>query len=479
MKLALTEGAYEARSVIAGAQRCINLYAEKNPDDSPFPFTFYPTPGLKLVATAPNAPAEIRGAYAASNGSQFVVSGANVYTVSASWTWTFIGSISSTAGPVWMVDNTITLLIVDGSPLGWTVDLGTNAFTAITDVNWLGANRVGYVDTYFVTNQPLTNNWYISNSLSASWNALNFAQKTGYNDNLQAIAVMHREVWIFGSLTTEIWYNAGSAGFAYAELPGTFIQQGCAAPNSVAQFDLSLFWLGQNPSGNRIVFKGEGYRAKRISTHAIEAALDSYTTVNDARAFCYMQEGHTFYVLTFPTANATWVYDLSTNLWHQRMWSDPAVGGGGEYNRWRANCQAVFNGANVVGDYANGKLYQLDLATYLDDGNPIVRIRSWPQIVNENKRVMYRMFMADIETGQPLTGSNSDTATVSLRWSDDRGRSWSNAMTQSLGLVGQTRTAVNWNRLGMARGRVFELSWSAPMRTALNGAYIEAIEANS
>lgn len=56
-KVPLITGAYTARSVIAEAQRCINLYIEKNPDeDAVFPFTHYPTPGLEFLASGGGAP---------------------------------------------------------------------------------------------------------------------------------------------------------------------------------------------------------------------------------------------------------------------------------------------------------------------------------------------------------------------------------------------------------------------------------------
>ena len=57
------------------------------------------------------------------------------------------------------------------------------------------------------------------------------------------------------------------------------------------------------------------------------------------------QEGHIFYCLTFPTANATW-YSISSNSIGIRGpgWTS------GNLNRWRPNCFAPFNNQLIVGD---------------------------------------------------------------------------------------------------------------------------------
>jgi len=72
-----------------------------------------------------------------------------------------------------------------------------------------------------------------------------------------------------------------------------------------------------------------------------------------------------------------------------------------------------------------------------------------------------------------------DPPMISLRWSDDRGASWSQPLTQPLGQAGQTEINLQWRRLGMARDRVFELSWSSPVKTALNGAFIDVTPCGS
>ena len=369
-----------------------------------------------------------------------------------------------------MADNGTTLVLVDGTTSGYTIDLATNAFAALVDPtgSFVGADRVRYLDTFFLFNKPGTQFFYTSLSNGVVFDPLYIAGKVGYADNLIALEVMHREIWLVGEKTTEIWFDAGSAAFPFQLVPGAFIQHGCTAKNSVVAQDLAVFWLSKDPQGANIVLMGSNYNVERISTHAIEHQFATYSTVSDAIGYIYQEEGHMFYVLNFPTADATWVYDISQKLWHERVWLD----GNGIEHRHRSNVFAHAYGSYVVGDWQNGNLYALDQNNYTDNGAPIKRVRSFPHTLNELKRIIYRKFIADMQTGAQ-TDPTATAPVLSLRWSDDRGASWSNFITQPLGAVGQFLQNIQFRRLGMSRDRVFELTWSSPVMTALNGAFVD------
>lgn len=411
-RVPLISGAYMARSVIAAAQRSFNLYPEPTPTTSrgastlgePSTVADYPTPGLKLWAVMPEGP--IRGIWqAVGSGQTFVVAGSGVYTILPP---VLIGRI--TAGittPVSMADNGLFLVIVDGTSNGWQVDLSTNTFSQISDPNGMfsGADRVDYLDTYLLFNKPGTPQFYISGSLAVDFDTLDFANKESFSDKLVTLAIAKRELWLFGDRTTEIWYNAGGAtadagagslgSFPFMEVQSVFIDHGICAKYSVATYDNGVFWLTRDRQGQGIVMHGQGYKTERISTYAIEAEIAGYPRIDDAIGFTYQLAGHTFYVLTFPHADKTWAFDITTGLPHEWGWIDS----NGEEHRHRANCFANVNGQQVVGDWENGNLYLLDRDTFTDNGNPIKRVRSFPHILADGKRVFYRQFLADMETG--------------------------------------------------------------------------------
>lgn len=497
MRVPLLSGAYQARSIIAGAQRCINLYPEQAPPRSqqPVPVTHYPTPGTTLLQKSPLVGIS-RQIYRATNGDLFRVVGTDVYYVDANWVHTKLGSISNLTSTVYMADNGLAVVLVDGTTTGYAIDLTTHAFGTIIDPAFLGATRVEYLDTYFVFNQPGTNKFYISLSnvdfalltTGTSFDPLDIAAKTGSPDPIQSIIVVHNELVLGGTITSEVWYNSGSADFTFQRMQGAFIDHGIVAPFSLAKQDVFSFWLSQDREGRGIVVQTVGYSAKRISTHAIEAEIQAYNRIDDAIGYCYQQEGHAFYVITFPTANKSWAYELATGQWHELAWTDA----NGAFNRHRANCCAFAYGKNVVGDWQNGNLYALDPNVFTDNELPIVRLRSFPHLLNDGDRVAYTQFIVDVQVGTLPSGStpgsdfnddfNGDFGPLSestglpilsLRWSDDRGVSYGNAITQVMGEGGNYLAQLSFRRLGMARDRVFEVSWSSPIKTALNGAWVE------
>jgi hypothetical protein len=117
---------------------------------------------------------------------------------------------------------------------------------------------------------------------------------------------------------------------------------------------------------------------------------------DDAIGYCYEQEGHFFYVLNFPTANKTLVYDQASGLWHERQTYNETTNIGG---RDRAICHTYAFGKHIVGDFKNGNLYELDLNTYTDDGALIQGIRAMPHAHDNMDRIYYYEFEVDMEKG--------------------------------------------------------------------------------
>lgn len=484
IEVPLLSGAYQTRGFIAGAQRCVNLYTEINAAQAapagtvsaqtlgPSTTTHYPTPGLTTLVQGPKAP--WRCLYTATNGKLFGVINNMVYFITPAFILQQLGVITVGSAPISMKDNGVTLVIVDGSTNGYTVALSTLAFGTIVDPTgtFVGADRVDIIDGFFVFNSPGLPIWYASLNNELVLNALYFASKSNA-DPLVSIIVMHNEIWLLGTQTSEIWSDVGAANFPFARVAGAFIEHGCAAKYSVCKQDTNVFWLSQDMQGRGIVVMGSDYTAIRISTHAIEESICQYPTISDAIGFVYQYDGHIFYVLTFPSGDATWVYDRTTQLWHELVWSDS----NGTEHRHRANCFAFAYNTLICGDWLNGKLYKIDANAYTDDTAPIIRIRSFPHQLNNMNRAFYTEFVANMECGTEGGLIEGDVAEpqVSLRWSDTRGQSFLSPIHQTLGVGGQYYTMVQFQRLGMARDRVFELSWSAPCFTALNGAFIDII----
>ena len=463
--------AYVARSVNAATNRMVNIFPEVVPEGGKEPAFLQRAPGLNFLQTIGTGP--IRGLWAhQTNGSDFyVVSGTQFYKLTGpTATPTLIGTVAGT-GPVSIADNG-TQIFIAANPNGYIYNEVTNVFGPITDPDFPGAVTVSYLDGYFVFNEPNSQKIWVTQLLDGtSIDPLDFASAEGSPDGVVAILTDHRELWVFGTDTTEVWYNAGLLDFPLARIQGAFNELGCAAPYSVAKMDNQVYWLGKDARGQGIVYKAAGYIGQRVSTHAIEWQMQEYADISDATGYTYQQDGHSFYVLNFPSANTTWVYDVATGAWHER-----ASLTNGEFNRHRASNQMFFNSTTVVGDYENGKIYEFDLNVYADDGAPQKWLRSWralPTGANNLARTIQHSMQLDCETGVGLNTGQGDNPQVMLRWSDDGGHTWSNEHWKSMGRIGRSGFRTIWRRLGATmkiRDRVYEASGTDPVRIYIMGA---------
>lgn len=460
---------YRARSGNLSAQSCVNLYLEKN--ELTGKFCLIGTPGKRRLTTL-GGTGGCRASYVPAKGDAIVVQGNSVFRVHTDWTSTFVGLLSTSSGPVSITDNGTAAVLVDG-PFGYILTLATNTIAMISDPAFYGADKVGYLDNYFVFNKPNTQEFYITLLGTTNFNALDFASAEGAPDNLVSLIVDHRELWLFGSTSTEIFTNTGAADFPIERLSGAFLEHGCAAAHSVAKMDNTVFWLGADDRGSGIIWRAQGYTPARVSTHAMEFAIASYARIDDAVAYTYQQEGHSFYVLNFPTANKTWAFDAASNEWGERSYFDAS----GMTNRDRSNCHMFFNGTHVIGDWNDGRLYALDLDYQFDDTDLIQAIRAAQTISNGGNMQFFHAFQIEMEEGFGLqTGQGTDPQAM-LDWSDDGGHTWSNKVYKSMGKVGQYRRRVRWTRLGRAYDRIYRVTITDPVKRVIIGALLEGASA--
>lgn len=468
MKTPILGQSYVARSPNAADNRMVNLYPEMTQEGKE-PGWLQRAPGLRLLATVGAGP--VRGLWAFANDASvaFVVSGTSLYKIDTAYNVTLLGTVAG-SGPVSMSDNG-TQLFVAADPNGYIYNNNTNVFAPITDPDFPGAKTVGYLDGYFVFTEPDSQRVWITSLLDGtSVDPLDFSSAEGAPDGIVSLIIDHREVWLYGTNSVEVWYNTGASDFPLQRIQGAFNEIGCAATYSVAKLDNGLFWLGADARGRGIVYRANGYNGQRVSTHAVEWHIQSYGDISDAVAYTYQQDGHSFYVLTFPSANKTWVYDVATQAWHER-----ASGNDNQY-RHRSNCQMVFNNEVIVGDYQNGNIYAFDLSVYSDNGAAQKWLRSWRAIpVGQNtlKRTTHHGLQLDCESGVGLATGQGSLPQAMLRWSDDGGNTWSNERWASMGAIGAYSRRVFWRRLGMTlklRDRVYEVSGTDPVKIAIMGA---------
>jgi hypothetical protein len=367
-----------------------------------------------------------------------------------------------------------------------------------TDGAFSGADVVDVVDNYFVYNRPQTQQWGSSNPLSPISSSLAFSSKDGAPDNLISMIVDHREVYLLGEASSEVWVDSGLFPFAFQRIPGTSTQHGIAAKFSVARLGNSFAYLSKNIRGDGQIMMMNGYIPTRISNHAVENSIEG-AEIGDARAWTYLIEGHEVYVISFPTLDLTWAYDIASGMWHKWLWVDS----NNIFHRHRGNCHSHFANMSLVGDWENGQIYMLDPNVYTDNGGEIRRVRRAPHLVSDFQRQFFSelqiLFQPGVGLSGKIIGSTSPTNGVAgvgvagfaiagqadiatqgadpqamLRWSNDGGSTWSNEHWVSIGVQGRYKNRAIWRRLGQARDRVYEVVVTDPIKAVIVAANLKA-----
>lgn len=458
--------AYEAASITQDDQACINWYPEvdilkvaKEGESERGVTALYPTPGLETLVTLTGG--EVRGMHVVPGGQTiYAVCGQNLYSIDSSFTATLISSAIAGTGPVWIADNGSSIYITVGTTR-YAYTWGTSTFQTLTDGAFTGGSSCDEVDNYIVYSRPNSNQWGCTDVGLVTSGALNVGSKIGASDYIVAIVADHRNVLIIGERTSEKWINTGTFPFPFQIIPGSSMQHGCIAPASIARLGEGVAFLAQDDRGVATVVQwGATLQSpQRLSTYAIENAIQQYSTTSDAIAYSYAQAGHEFYVLSFPTADVTWVYDISTQMWHRRAWRDT----NNIYHRHRTQCAVSFNGDVIAGDWQNGKIYRLSQTTYTDAGDILPCVRRCKHITKDLDRVFYESLQIQFQPGVGLQSGQGSDPECLLRWSNDGGFTWSNDHVLKLGQVGQYKRRAIKRRLGYARDRVFEIEVTDPV----------------
>lgn len=454
---------YVSKSLPLSSERTVNVYAEREPPDAKSQVAIFGVPGLTLFATCGTGP--VRG-FCTMGGLLYVVSGQLLYSVASNGTSTVLGGSVTGNDVVCMVSNGTQVLILNGV-YGYVYAQATG-FQVITSANFHASSQGTFFDNYFVMAWDGTNKFFISGSLDGtSYSGLDLASAEVSPDYVLAIVNQQENLLIFGQKTIETWYDAGAVNFPFQRIDGGTIERGCAAALTPVKEDNSVFFLGDD----RVFYRLDGTIPRRVSTHAIEDAWQQYGVVSDAFTFSYTFEGHKFITLTFPTANATWVFDISTSLWHERDSIDEF---NNSYGRWLGQCAAPIYNKILIGDAYSGKIGYIDNIKYTEFGNQIHGVMVSPAIHDDRKRVFMSRFELDLEQGVGTTTGQGSNPQIMLSWSDDGGRNFKTPqLWHGMGKIGEYYTRVFWRRLGQARNRVMRVEISDPVRRNIIAAHAD------
>jgi len=453
----------QGKSPNVSAQQRINCYLEvKQQDADRSQISVYGTPGLDLFVDFGDTP--IRGIRQfPKNSVLYVVHRGTLWEVNNAGVATNRGTLSTTTGQVSIDDNGTQVMIVDGT-YGYTYNTSTTTFAKITDADF-PANPTTVVfhnGRFLVTVQDSGQFQGSASYDGTAWDPLDFATAESNPDNTIAVATSHGDVVLFGDYTTEFWGDTGLSGFPYQRIPGAITNFGLAARWSVAMSYGTLCFLARNTEGQVIVARLAGYQAERISNTDLEHLINGYSSVSDAVAYGYMLDGHPMYVITFPSAGYTWMYDAATGEWSQLK----STG----LTRHRGQLFANFLNKAYVSDYSSGKLYRYNTSTYSENGDPLPMTFVGRHIFKGDDHLIIDALQLDVEAGVGIATGQGSSPRVMMQVSKDGGHTWGTEIWAPLGKAGETTSRALWRRLGRARDWTFKFTITDPVKRVLTGA---------
>lgn len=440
---------------ISGNELLVNVYPRASTGGK-YPFNLINTPGLAFFCELPTFP--VLGLHN-NKGRVFAVTPSKMYEIFRDASFKELGDVDL-KGRVVMEDNGIQVVAVDGYK-GFYYDANTKEVKQITNDAFYPASTVTYQDGYFLFDRKGTGQFFISELLNVDFDPLDFATAEGQPDNLVAILSDHREIFLFGAETIEVWYNSGASDFPFERNQGAFIEKGCGARYSVAKQNNTVYFVGSD----LMVYQMTGYTPVRISNHAVEKTLKN-VGLDDAFAYTYQDEGHLFYVLTIPSKDITWCYDISTGAWHVRQ--------SYQFGRHQSNNAIFFDSKTLVGDFQNGRIYQMAGNFYTDDGEPVIREFVLPTVNNGREFLTVDSLEFDMGTGVGLIRGQGNDPELRVYFSKDSGKTYSESFKRGrIGKVGEYLTRAKVNRFGAARQFTFKVEISDPIPIDIGGAWVE------
>lgn len=394
------------------------------------------------------------------NGALYTVVGSSFKSVTSSGATVDIGSVAG-SGQVDIAKNSNQIAILI-EPNLWVYDGSSLTQVSDTDFTSRGAKRMAVMDNYGAFIEPDSGRWFICDLADfTTYDSLDFATAEGNPDHLLSIESNNRQFILFGEDSLEIWDNTGATGFPFERNPNGYVESGCGAPYATCSIDHTVYWIDQDRLARRL----EGNIARRISTEGVEQRWQDYATIADARALAYVFDGHTFVVFRFPTAGATWVYDINTQEWHERQ----SYG----FDHWRAAWVARAYDKVLVGDTQSGNIGEFHASTYTEWGEPLLREATTGAIVDNGRWVHHDRLELDLDVGTvPLSGQGS-APEIMLDVSNNGGVNFYSKSNRTLGATGHYRKRVHWDRIGRSRERVYRFRCTDPIPFVVAGSKLD------
>lgn len=346
-----------------------------------------------------------------------------------------------------------------GGPILYTN--GTAAVAAIADGDApTTVTHVDWLDGYLLAIDGTNKFYYSDLNTPLAWTATNYFQASGNSDNIVALKVFEREIYLFGSTTTEIWENVGGYPQIFKRIGGGFLEVGCIAPYSVVKTDEGIYWL----SDERRISRVRGGRLERIST-PYDKEIEMMDSVVDCVGNHIEIDSQPFLIFHFASESRTLVFNMASNTWSEWGYFNTSTS---QYERFLGNyvCYAPVWGKYLTGCKLMSSVYEISRNNTTDLGDPI-RMSLLTGHIDHGllKRKKSHELRMRVKSGP---AGMDQTPKLQLRWKDNN-KNWSEIKEIPLGDIGDTWIVKRYQRAGIYQTRQWEFTLAEPMQFLFGG----------
>lgn len=481
--LAFADGFYVSQSTPLLDKRVVNAYPVIPQADAISQRALLRTPGISQFATV--AETNSRGAIKFNDGTPYRVIGNSLISTDSSGVITNHGTITGTSD-VSIDSNGINIAIQDPDGDSYFFTPGTNTLELNDGAVFQSfgqAKTVTFKDGFYV--YTTTSIFFSSSAKTVNdgkdFNALDFLDAEISPDQLVAGHNNHNQLYILGETTIEVFATIATSGFPFQRIPGALIQKGCAAPNSVVDFDNSFLFIGGDVGEKPAIWKAVGSNATKISTSSIDQLIqkNSKEVISKARAFTHAENGNYFAVFTI--GDNTFGYDATTSAlsgkheWHERQ---TGITDGNGFQVWRAIHGIKAFGKIQVGDDRSGKIGELDFDTKTEYGDKVERFFTTKPFMADGNTIFSHEIELLMEVG--VGDATTPDPQVRMDYSDNGGKTFVSEISKSMGRVGEYKTRIRWTRLGsIPNHRMLRFKMSDPVEYNVYNLFANAEVTNS
>ncbi len=452
----------ENRSVQFSSEVMRNVYMVYSESNERWNVTSFP--GLKSFSTGTDVD---RGDHVMAN-IRYVINGSTLYKELSSGARTSLGTVAGTDRAIFADDGTNLYFIANSTIYKWN---GT-ALSTITQSVVTNPSSIDYLNRKFI----ITGDSGLFATSDAgdgdTYNALNFAEAETRPDGLRRCYVFNQLAYMLGTSTTEPWYDSGLGNPPLERQNTALVNVGLAGKHAVCNTDQFMYWLGDD----RKIYQCVGSAARPVNTAGVSTLIESFSTVSDCIASSFVLGGQDFVMLKFPTAKVTLVYSEQN-----KYFVELSAGTGLERKQWYGNSVSQCYGKNLVTDYRNGNTYELDLATYTDNGDSTLHIVVPRTFTGKDIGIPGRQITAtsirfNMQVGVGLTTGQGSNPQMMCQFSHEGGEVWQAQQLVNIDVQGSYANPVEFWDFATGYEVKARVMWSDPVPVTIFDGIVDLID---